>query len=236
MITSQRMSEGRDFYCDVLSRKVAVERVVETAAVLAFRHTQPSYPAHIVVVPKQHVASLLEADASQIAEILEVVKDVAERMLAEYGACRVETNLGRYQASEHLHWHVVSGEAPRVDADEGRPRSATAPPNDMTYDKLVRDRIPELIQRGGGQPKTRRLSNAEFGSALTQKLIEEAQEVADTTTVEELADVLEVIHALALLVGSSIEQVEVLRKARAAERGSFEERIHLESVSFGEND
>lgn len=58
--------------------------------------------------------------------------------------------------------------------------------------KLVRDRIPELIRRNGGQPRTRRLSDEEFATALTRELIEEAQEFAADATEGELADVLEV--------------------------------------------
>ena len=100
-----------------------------------------------------------------------------------------------------------------------------------TYHKLVRDRIPELIRRDGGMPQTRRLSDEDFATALAQKLVEEAEEFAATPTPEELADVLEVIHALAQLAGISVDEVETLRRAKAAERGGFDERLMLESVS-----
>jgi histidine triad (HIT) family protein len=64
---------------------------------------------HLVVVPKQHVPSLLELDDSLASELLAVVKDVAARVVADTGACRVLTNLGDYQDSKHLHFHVASG-------------------------------------------------------------------------------------------------------------------------------
>lgn len=92
------------------------------------------------------------------------------------------------------------------------------------YPKLVRDRIPELIRSQGSEPKTRRLSEREFIDALARKLVEEAEEAAGTRTVEELADVLEVVHALADELGHSIEDVERSRAAKAQERGGFEER------------
>lgn len=99
------------------------------------------------------------------------------------------------------------------------------------YPKLVRDRIPELIRRNGGAPQTRRLSDEEFAAALARKLVEEAEEFAATPTAEELADVLEVVYALAGRIGISIDQVETIRRAKAAERGTFDKRLLLESVS-----
>jgi histidine triad (HIT) family protein len=102
-----------DFYCDeVLSGRTTVERVIETANVLAFRHTRPFYPVHIVVIPKHHVTSLLtlgEEDNDLLIELVGVIKRVAAQIVEENGACRVITNLGAYQDSKHLHWHVVFG-------------------------------------------------------------------------------------------------------------------------------
>lgn len=72
---------GDDFYCEeALSGRTPVDVVIETEDVLAFRHTRPFWPVHIVVVVREH------------------------------GACRVLTNLGRYQDSKHLHFHVNAGE------------------------------------------------------------------------------------------------------------------------------
>lgn len=103
-----------DFYCDkVLSGKTPVEKVVETENVLAFQHTQPFWEAHIVVIPKRHISSLLtleDSDTSLFLELFEVIKTVAAQVTAEKGAARVLTNLGEYQESKHLHFHVSSGE------------------------------------------------------------------------------------------------------------------------------
>ena len=103
-----------DFYCDeVLSGRTPVRVVEDTGTVLAYHHTRPFWPVHIVVIPKRHVPSLVDlggADESLLHELLEVVRRVAEQVRAEHGAARVLTNLGEYQDSKHLHFHVNYGE------------------------------------------------------------------------------------------------------------------------------
>ncbi|GAK05959.1 LOW QUALITY PROTEIN: HIT family hydrolase [Geomicrobium sp. JCM 19037] len=102
-----------DFYCDeVLSGNTEVNKVYETELVLAYYHTKPFYPVHIVVIPKRHIGSLLDlekADDAILLQMMDVVKVVAAKVKEE-GACRVLTNLGNYQDSKHLHWHVYFGE------------------------------------------------------------------------------------------------------------------------------
>ena len=103
-----------DFYCDeVFSGKTPVEKVFETERVLAYHHTRPFWETHIVVVPKEHVDSLLTVESDLLIELMDVAKKVAAQVLAEKGAARVLTNLGEYQDSKHLHFHVYSGEKMR---------------------------------------------------------------------------------------------------------------------------
>lgn len=103
-----------DFYCDeVLSGKTPVTKVLETENVLAYHHTRPYYPIHIVAIPKKHISSLLtleEDDNNLLLELLNVIKKVALMVTEKNGACKVITNIGDYQDSKHLHWHIVSGE------------------------------------------------------------------------------------------------------------------------------
>lgn len=103
-----------DFYCDeVLSGRTRVERVLETDGVLAFRHTRPHWPVHIVVVPKRHVASLTslsDDDEVLLLDLLRVVREVAATVENAQGGAHVVTNLGKYQDSKHLHFHVGAGE------------------------------------------------------------------------------------------------------------------------------
>ena len=102
---------AEDFYCDeVLSGRTAVEKVFESANVLAYHHTRPFWETHIVVIPKTHIASLLTVENELLIELLDVVKQVAAKVVDEKGAARVLTNLGDYQDSKHLHFHVNSGD------------------------------------------------------------------------------------------------------------------------------
>lgn len=107
------MTDTTDFYCDkVFSGEVAVEKVRETDRVLAFHHTKPSYPLHIVVVPKQHIASLLEVtDFSVVEEIFAVAQAIVRELRLHESAYRIVTNGGAYQDSKHLHFHLISGTA-----------------------------------------------------------------------------------------------------------------------------
>lgn len=102
-----------DFYCDeVLSGKTPVDVIFETGNVLAFYHTRPFWEVHIVVIPKQHIASFTSVTDDEqpiFDELMRVVRKVAARVTEEHGAARVLTNLGRYQESKHLHFHVNSG-------------------------------------------------------------------------------------------------------------------------------
>jgi len=100
-----------DFYCEkVFSGKTPVEKVLETENVLAYHHTRPFWPVHIVVVPKLHVDSLLTVENDLLIELMDVAKKMAQLVLEEKGAARVLTNLGEYQDSKHLHFHITSGE------------------------------------------------------------------------------------------------------------------------------
>lgn len=97
-----------DFYCDeVLSGKTKVNKVFETENVLAYHHTRPFWPVHIVAIPK---SIFLQGDNELLLELLGVIKKVAAMVTKENGSCRVLTNLGEYQDSKHLHWHIASGE------------------------------------------------------------------------------------------------------------------------------
>ncbi len=94
-----------------------------------------------------------------------------------------------------------------------------------TYEKLVRDGIPELLDSKGVSYEKRVASLEEYKIELVKKLVEEAGEFAEVTSVEELGDVLEVIAALSAL--PEYQDVEMVRQEKRAERGGFEGRIIL---------
>jgi predicted house-cleaning noncanonical NTP pyrophosphatase (MazG superfamily) len=103
-----------------------------------------------------------------------------------------------------------------------------------TYHKLVRDKIPQIIESKGKEFSTKVLNDEDFIKYLKEKAYEELDEYCtaetDREAVEELADLLEVIRALAKHHGSSIEEVEVVRKYKAEKRGGFQEKVFLIEV------
>ena len=99
-----------------------------------------------------------------------------------------------------------------------------------SYNKLVRDRIPEIIQNEGKTCVTETLSDEEYLHMLDAKLDEELAEYHKDQNIEELADLLEVIYAAAKAHGYTIEELEAVREEKAAKRGIFEKRIMLMEV------
>ena len=99
------------------------------------------------------------------------------------------------------------------------------------YDKLVRDRIPEIIEASGKRCVCSTLSDEEYLTKLDEKLNEELAEYQGSKSMEELADLLEVIRAVAVARGSSMEELEVIRRDKAAKHGGFEKKILLTEVT-----
>lgn len=100
----------------------------------------------------------------------------------------------------------------------------------IPYHKLVRDNIPEIIESSGKTAVCRTLTAGEYLAMLDEKLCEELSEYQESKSMEELADLLEVIMAVAKARGSSIDEVEEIRRQKAAARGGFEKRILLTEV------
>ncbi len=98
------------------------------------------------------------------------------------------------------------------------------------FNKLVRDKIPAIIESTGGTANTRKLSDAEYLQALENKLDEEVGEYHRDKTVEELADILEVVYALAQAQGCTKEQLLELYSRKHEARGGFQDRIFLVST------
>ena len=102
------------------------------------------------------------------------------------------------------------------------------------YNKLVRDLIPEIIQKSGNRCVISTLDEQNYANELEKKLLEEANEYIADKTAEELADILEVVYALAHLKGISKEQLEEIRAQKSQKRGGFSKRLFLQSVIEGE--
>ena len=98
------------------------------------------------------------------------------------------------------------------------------------YHKLVRDRIPEIIEASGKHCLYEVLSQEDYLAALDTKLGEELEEYQQDKSMEEIADLLEVIRAVIEARGHTWDEVEAIRLAKARERGSFQRRLLLREV------
>ncbi|KFM16662.1 phosphoribosyl-ATP pyrophosphohydrolase protein [Marine Group I thaumarchaeote SCGC RSA3] len=97
----------------------------------------------------------------------------------------------------------------------------------MNYNKAIRDKIPEIIEKDGHKCDVRTLSDDEFLLKLEEKLLEELQEYQESKSIEELADILEVIYRISELKGSSKQNLEEIRVKKAENRGKFEKNLFL---------
>ena len=106
---------------------------------------------------------------------------------------------------------------------------------ERVFNKLVRDNIPNIIESNGEEAITRVLETDEYRNELYKKLLEESNEVIDAKssdeTIEELADVLEVLKSIAELNNKKIEDVIEIANQKRLKRGGFEKRIFLEKTN-----
>ncbi|NUM25185.1 MAG: nucleoside triphosphate pyrophosphohydrolase [Candidatus Buchananbacteria bacterium] len=98
----------------------------------------------------------------------------------------------------------------------------------MKYNKLVRDKIPEYIARKGGKAITHIANDKEYWEKLKEKLQEETQEFFENETIEELADIQEVIKAISDYLKFDETQIALVRKKKLEERGAFTKKIILD--------
>ena len=103
----------------------------------------------------------------------------------------------------------------------------------MSYGKLVRDNIPNIIRENGENPVTRILTDEEYKKELEKKLLEECKEVLETKNddrIEELADLLEVMLALGKVEGKTFEDIINVCEQKRVKRGAFGQKIYFEKV------
>ena len=98
------------------------------------------------------------------------------------------------------------------------------------YHKLVRDRIPEIIEADGKFCVCETLTDEDYIHLLEQKLNEELAEYQESKSLEELADLLEVVQAVVKARGWTLEELEKVRADKATKRGGFEKKILLKEV------
>ena len=96
------------------------------------------------------------------------------------------------------------------------------------YKKLVRDNIPDIMIKNGATPITRILTQEEYLHELKRKLLEETNEFLESESIEELADIEEVIIAILEATNQNKDTLEKIRKQKVKKRGAFKKRIFLE--------
>lgn len=104
------------------------------------------------------------------------------------------------------------------------------------YNKLVRDKIPEIIENNGEICSTRIMDDKEYLESLNIKLQEELAEYLESGEVEELADIEEVLRAILDAKQVSYDDFETIRKSKVTKRGAFKKKIFLESVNSKNDD
>ena len=100
----------------------------------------------------------------------------------------------------------------------------------IEYDKLIRDKIPEIIEQSGKKCIVEVMDNDTYIEYLDQKLNEELAEYQQDKSIEELADLLEVMYAVVTARGYSVAELERIRLEKSEKRGAFEKRLLLKSV------
>ncbi len=100
----------------------------------------------------------------------------------------------------------------------------------MKYGKLIRDKIPEIIKASRANYETHVAGNDEYQRKLREKLREEVEEFLSEPCIEELADILEVVNALAEFEFDGIKNLEEVRKRKFERRGGFEEKLILDEA------
>ena len=99
-----------------------------------------------------------------------------------------------------------------------------------TYGRLVRDRVPQLIEESGGTATTRVLDESGYREALLDKIIDEVEEFRVTGNEEEIADIFELLDCLTELKGFEPMHIDYVKLIKREARGSYRERILLEEV------
>jgi len=101
----------------------------------------------------------------------------------------------------------------------------------MKYNKLVRDKIPGIIRKSGQQATTHTANEDEYREKLHEKMREEVDEFLQDPSEEELADVMEVLNAIANVYNLSREKTAAIQKEKAASRGTFDKKVILEETN-----
>ena len=98
-------------FCKIIKGEIPSTKVYENDYVYAFRDINPQAPTHVLIVPKKHMANVLECDAETAGQVVAAVKEVAAQEKVDATGFRLLTNCGKdgCQSVEHLHFHLLGG-------------------------------------------------------------------------------------------------------------------------------
>lgn len=98
-------------FCKIINKEIPGSIVYENEKVLAFNDINPQAPVHIIVIPKKHVTTIMEADREMSADIISAIQEIAKQQNIDKTGFRVITNCGKDagQTVNHLHFHILAG-------------------------------------------------------------------------------------------------------------------------------
>lgn len=227
----------------IFCAKTGKELLCENELAKAFYDNYPVNEGHTLVVPKRHIATYFEASSEELTAINDLIFEVKKILDKQYqpDGYNVGVNIGEAggQTIFHLHVHVI----PRYLGDAENPKGGVRRikksvvsyakeenTNELFYYKLVRDRIPEIIESSGKHAVCHTAESEEYTKLLKAKLWEEVREYIASDHLEELADIFEVLKALAANQGVNWDEIISIANNKAEKRGSFMNRYVLERV------
>ena len=227
----------------IFCAKRDTELICENELAKAFYDKFPVNEGHVLVVPKRHVSDFFEATPEEISAMNELVFQVKFILGARYNpdGYNIGINVGAAagQTIFHLHLHIIpryKGDVPDPRGGIRRIKKSMVPyPEEgesqaKVYNKLVRDKIPGIIEASGKIARVRIADDAEYQTLLYQKLSEEVNELLENNDPEELADIIEVILSLSKTYRISLTELLEMAEKKRVERGGFERKIILLDV------
>ncbi len=240
------------FFCDIQKQKDD-KRIIENEDFFSRFDDFPVSKGHVEIIPKSHVGSIFELSSQQIQNLFSLL-DETKNLLGEKfnpDGFNIGINEGESagQSIFHLHVHLIPRYTGDVKNPRGGVRNIFPKKADYTseikkipsrkdyvsnqpkiYKKLIRDKIPEIIKSKGKVPITHIANNGEYQQKLKEKLQEEVNEYLEDNNKEELADILEIIHAICDFENTNFNELELLRKDKFKKRGGFKDKIILDKV------
>jgi diadenosine tetraphosphate (Ap4A) HIT family hydrolase/predicted house-cleaning noncanonical NTP pyrophosphatase (MazG superfamily) len=240
------------FFCDI-QKQEDDKKIIENEDFFSRYDGFPVSDGHAEIIPKFHAASIFELSTSQIQNLfllLGATKEVIKDKFSPNGF-NVGINDGESagQSIFHLHVHLIPRYIGDVKNPRGGVRNIFPDKADYTseikkiesrkdyvsgqpriYEKLVRDKIPEIIKSKGENPVTHIADDKEYRKMIREKLMEEVNEYLESGHKKELSDILEVIYAICDFEQIDFKQIEAFQKDKKQERGGFADRIILDRV------